>query len=135
EKKFITFGFTKGSPATLVVRVPQSGREKPAKKEAEEKKEEDNDRGFAMAKMMLKDLKISSVVELQGSVVESNATFREGSKVTLLDVDFDKLLDDENLLRDAMRYQDVQEEEAKELMKKYPGLKVELNKEVRVRFR
>jgi len=134
EKKEITFEFTKGSPATLVVHVPPSNRNKDTKDEPEDEQEE-TESGIEMARMMLKDLRISTVVEVQGTVVESDASFRDKSKITLMDIDFGKLLADENLIRKAMKRNDISDDEARALMKEYPGLKIELNKTTTVRFR
>lgn len=135
EKKYVTFAFTKGSPATLTVYMPP--REKKEKSKKVEKKEDDQDMkaGMAMARAMFKDLKFSSVIQVQGSIVETDATFRDGSTVTLFDVDFDKLMSDETLMSKAMENEDLSDEEAKELMKKYPGIKIETNKVTKIRFR
>ena len=135
DKKEITFEFRKGSPATLIVHVPPTKRGMENEEETEEQEDEDTESGIEMARMMLKDLKISSVIEVQGTVVESDATFREKSKITLMDIDFGELLEDENLIRKAMKRNDISDEEAKELMKEYPGLKIELNRTTTVRFR
>ena len=114
--------------------MPPSNRNKDTKDEPEDEQEE-TESGIEMARMMLKDLRISTVVEVQGTVVESDASFRDKSKITLMDIDFSKLLADENLIRKAMKRNDISDDEARELMKEYPGLKIELNKTTTVRFR
>jgi hypothetical protein len=134
EKKYVTFAFAKGNPATLTVYMPPREKKEQSKKE-EKKDDQDMKAGIAMARAMFKDFKFSSVIQVQGSIVETDATFREGSTVTLIDVDFDKLMSDENLVNKAMENEDISEEEARELMKRYPGLKIELNKATRIRFR
>lgn len=134
EKKYVTFAFTKGSPATLTVYMPP--REKKEKTKTVEKKDDQEMKaGMAMARAIFKDLKFSSVIQVQGSIVETDATFRDGSTVTLFDVDFDKLMADETLMSKAMESEDLSDEEAKELMKKYPGIKIETNKATKIRFR
>ncbi len=133
EKKFITFEFTKGSPAALVIHLPSSDKNKQSERDTTKKQNVNDD--LMMAKMILKEMRISTVVQVQGSVTESDATFRDGGKITLINVDFDKLLDDETLLRKAMEYHDIPEDEATELMKKHPGLAIEQKKLIAVRFK
>ena len=133
QKKKLTFEFTKGSPAALVIHQPPTEKGKSAEKDSAKKQNVDDN--LLMAKTVLKDMKISTVIEVQGSVVESDASFQDRSTVTLINVDFEKLLGDETLLRKAMEYQEIPENEANELMKKYPGLKLERRKTVTVRFR
>jgi hypothetical protein len=41
-----------------------------------------------------KDMKINMSIEVQGSITDSNAQFKSGSVVTLLDLDFNKILAD-----------------------------------------
>lgn len=135
EKKYVTFAFTKGNPATLTVYLPPKEKKEKSKKKEEKKDDQEMRTGMAMARAMFKDMKFSSVIQVQGSIVETNATFRDGSTVTLFDVDFDKLMADETLINKAMENEDLSDEEAKELMKKYPGIKIETNKATKIRFR
>jgi hypothetical protein len=134
EKKYVTFGFTRGNPATLTVFMPPRAK-KEKTKQAERQDDREMKAGMAMARAMFKDLKFSSVLEVQGSIVETDATFRNGSRVTLFEVDFDKLMSDETLMNKAIENEDISDEEAKELMRKYPGIKIELNKATKIRFR
>ncbi|MCI0707546.1 MAG: hypothetical protein L0Y80_08705 [Ignavibacteriae bacterium] len=134
EDQELRFEFRKGSPATLVVYVPPVDRNND-QDSTEQQTDEESEEGLQMARTMLKDLRISAVVEVEGTVVESDATFRDKSKITLTDIDFDKLTEDENLIRTAMKSRNLSDEEAKELMKKYPGLKIELNRKTTVRFK
>lgn len=132
-KKKITFEITKGSPASLVIHLPPSEKNKQSGHDTTKPQNVDDD--LMMAKMILKGMRITTVVEVQGLVTESDATFREGQKITLINVDFDKLLDDETLVRKAMEYHDIPEDEATELMKKHPGLAIEQKKQIVVRFK
>ena len=132
DRKEITFEFRKGSPATLIVFTPPVERNK---REFSDEEQEDEGESIETARTLLKDFRISTVIEIDGTVVESDATFREKSRIILTDIDFDKLTADENLLRAAMKNDNPSDDAVKELMKKYPGLKVELNKKTTVRFR
>jgi hypothetical protein len=135
KKEILTFAFTRGTPATLVINMPERTLKEPDAKQDPEPTDDEEDTDTEMARMMLGDLRISTVVEVVGSIVETNASFRTGSRVTLVEIDFDKLLDDKEFLREARRLENVSKEEARRLMEKHSGLKFELNDRVRVRFR
>ena len=45
-----------------------------------------------MMQQMFKDMKISLAVEVAGRIVETNAEYRDGSRVTLMEMDFNKVL-------------------------------------------
>ena len=51
--------------------------------------------GMAMMKMMMKGLFVDLSLAVDGRIIKSNASHVEGSKVTLLQLDFDQLLQDE----------------------------------------
>lgn len=129
----ITFRFIEGTPATVVIQMPEEAQSRVTvrKKEATSNDEE----GIETARLLLGDLRFSTKVEFQGQIVETNASFRKGSLVTLIDLDFDEMLGDEGFLRQAQSFEEISLEDVKSLMKKYPGVKVELKREVRVKFR
>jgi hypothetical protein len=132
----ITFKFEKGDPATLVVslpppiKAPKEKKQKAAKKDKEaEKKEIDEMR------LMFKDMYIGITVEPAGEIVETDATYRDGNKITLLEIDFSKLVENEKEFEKFAKKEPETVEETKELLKNLPGFKVELNKKVVVKFK
>ena len=88
-----------GDKSTLTVVVP---KEKPAEKKDGEaaKKEkksspEEEKQAMAMMKGMMAGLKIATVVEVGGKIVKTTAPHpAEGSALTLMEIDFDKLGED-----------------------------------------
>lgn len=134
KDEYVTFRFTKGHPAQLTILMPGEERATTSVKKEKKVKSQDEE-GLELAHWLVGDLEISTRVEVEGRVVESNATFRKGSTITLLDIDMEKLLDSKGLLEEASQYEEISLDDAKTLMKKYPGIKVELNREVTVSFR
>ena len=89
---------------------------------------------------MFKGFEMRMAVQCVGEVVETNATYYENGRVTLLHVSFDdllKLLDDPAKMAalNALGPKPATAEEARELLKQVPGVQMELQPEVRVRFR
>jgi len=54
---------------------------------------------MGMMKMMFQNLKVSVAVEVDGEIVRTNADHRDGSRVTIVEVDFGELMKDEESLK------------------------------------
>lgn len=132
--EYVTFRFTRGSPAKLVIMMPAEEKRTVTVRKTKKEDEMDED-GLEMAQWLLGGFKILTAVEFDGRIVETDASFRKGSRVTLVDLDFNELLTTKGFLQEASSYEELSLQDAKALMKKYPGVKVELNREVTVKFR
>ena len=67
--------------------------------------------------------------------METNASYVDGSTVTLMDIDFANILEDEEKFKELMSANPETVEEMKELVKDNPGIKVEIEEAIRIRFR
>jgi hypothetical protein len=142
KEEYVTFHFTKGAPATLMVKLPE---EKPVKKDDAAKpaetpepsaaEQQEAEMMLAQMKTMFKGMKIAMAIEVQGAVVQTNATHREGSRITLMELDFGKLLEMPEKLTQFSQLQPESLEDAKKFMKDLPGIKAEMNKEVTIKFK
>jgi hypothetical protein len=90
--------------------------------------------GAAMMKMMLKGMHFAVKIDFNGDIVETDATNVDGNTVTLLEMDFEAIVDDAEKLSALNTKQPKGIEEVKELLKDVEGLKFELQEEVEVRF-
>ena len=142
EEEYITFSFTKGKPATLSVKLPE---EEPEKKDDAAKQDEKAEQSaaeqeqaammLAQMKSMFKGMKIAMAIEVEGAVVETNATHVDGSRITIMELDFGQLLEMPEKLVQFSQLQPESLEDAKEFMKDIPGFKVDMNKELMVKFK
>jgi hypothetical protein len=141
-EEFIYFTFTKGSPAKLVVAFPNSqndvGKEQEVTKNNEplEKKDdkETEEATIEMMKTLFKDMKLSIKLQFDGVIVKTNAAYREGSTITLMDMDFVKIAGNVALLKQMSAAKPNSIEEMKPLLKSIPGLKIEYNNPVIVEY-
>lgn len=144
----ITFSYRPGSPATLVVRMPQAdsagaGEDEAGEEEAAEagpfgEMPEDSAQramAFAMMRGMLSGSRFSMHLVLPGEIVETDATYAEGDRITLVELDFDTLLEDPAALERLAGAKDATPEERRKLLEQTPGMKVETREEVTIRFR
>lgn len=130
------FVFTPGKTALLVVKQPKksapageaaAGMQPPAREASAEE--------LAMVRQMFDGLRISTTLVLKGKVVDTNATHRTGSTIILAEVDFGKILDKPELLAKIAALQQGDQAAAMEMIKNFPGMKVDMNDELRVGFR
>jgi hypothetical protein len=125
----MAFEFTKGSPAKLVIKtVHQKGGK-------EENKPDDPTDGaeFAQAAQMMKGMKLTMAVEVEGQITDSDAAHRAGSRVTFAEVPFDEILKDPAKFKAMNKAGEWSE--AVKVLKEIPGVKVEPKETVTVQFK
>jgi hypothetical protein len=80
-------------------------------------------------------MKMSMHVQVNGTVKKSNAAYRDGSKITLMEMDFGEVVKNEEKLKLLATQSDESIEGMKALLEGIPGIKVELQDTVEVVFR
>ncbi len=129
KKEPILFQFDKGSPAQLTLKMPA-----PEFKAKEPQPEGMEDMAMQMMKQMFKDMHISMAVEVEGTISETNAEYRDGSRVTLMDMDFNKVMADPEKFKALAKANPQSLQEAKTLIKGLDGVKIETAPEVKIKF-
>jgi len=139
EAEYITFDFKKGSVAELTIHTPAKSAgavPAPAPKEVKAAAAPDAD---AMQQMMLgtmlKDMRTTLAVQVGGKIDKTDAEHVDGSKVTLMAMDFNQLLADPAKTKAFVQAQPESLEDAKKLMRSIPGVKVELKDAVKISFK
>ena len=79
--------------------------------------------------------RIAMMVEVQGTITSTNATYQEGSSVVLMDLDFSRILEDEEAFLDLIRNDPETIEDFKRTAEGIDGIRVELEDPVTIRFR
>ena len=87
-----------------------------------------------MLRQVYGDMKIRLALEVDGRITESNAAYREGSTVTLLDLDFGLLMQDQEAFRRIAAAQPRGLEDMAALAAGNPALKIQTGGSVLVRF-
>jgi hypothetical protein len=144
----ISFSFQPGSPAVLRVRMPEqeTGREEDEDEEEDDDAEEvarpktaEDAAGQAMMMAMMREMlrgsRFSVQLVVEGDILETDAAFRDGNRVTLLEFDFDALLEDPEAFERLMETEDRSRDAARELLAETPGIRLETREEVVIRFR
>ncbi|PAW62321.1 MAG: hypothetical protein B9S37_01820 [Verrucomicrobiia bacterium Tous-C3TDCM] len=142
ETKPITFSFKDGE---LTIINPQAKKpDAPAvEKDAEHEDTEEAapDAGpeaaqmQAMAMGMMKDMKMTAKIVVESGIAETNATYHEGNTVTLMEMDFGKLMADPKVV-EQMKGLDIQDPAAlQEKIKNIPGIKGEEKEKVTIKVK
>ena len=137
-----TFQFTQGSPAALVIKVAQENGEATEGSSAEEQSESGDESGgqdqemmTAMMKPYLRNMSFRVQVKIDGTISKTDAAYRDGSTITLMDMDMGKIIDNETLFKKVMNSDQAFKD--KEMLKQLEkeGIRIEPKEEVTVQFR
>lgn len=126
-KEPLKFTFTKGSPATLVIQTP-------VKEKKEDKPEDPNeDAQMAAAAPMMKDARMTIAVNVEGTIVSTDAENKDGTRITILDLPVGEALKDVKRFKAIDKASDWSA--AAKLMKEIPGVKVESKNSIKVQLK
>lgn len=131
--------FTPGAPAELVLRFPSDEDDAAADESPNEMPgPQEDDEADAMMRAMMRDVRFSFAIEIEGTIQETNAQFREDNRITLVDLDFNTLMES-NPEQGAALMSQAQgsgspDDMTPEAMNAYPGFRAETAREVYVRF-
>src|SRR4030095_2202273 len=129
----------KGKVAELIVKNPSTERKPGADKSKPEKPAgADAPGGEEMAMMMMqqmfKDMKVVVAVEVAGKVVKTNADNVKGNRVTMMEMDFNKVMANPAKFKELSKANPKTVEETKALGKGIEGIKVEARPSVSIQF-
>lgn len=131
NKQTIGFSYKKGNPSTL--KIINNSKEFESKVKNNEEHETSPEIAERLKEIM-NDLKFSLTIEFPKSISETNATFRDGNTITLFDIDFGKIVQNQEKWEKFMDLPEGDFESLKKIMKDLPGIKIDLNKEIVVKF-
>ena len=127
----ITFKFAKQAGGAVVTAVFAEKKPQAAAKKEDEAAQ---DMQLAMMKQFLKGLKISVAVVPDGTVTKTSSAFREGNKVTLMEMDLDEVMKDDANFKKLSSTQNMNTAEAAKALAGVPGLKMNPSNEVTIEF-
>ena len=136
EEEFYYFGFEGGSNPVLTI-----NRKEAAKDESEADVTESENEDPSMGDMNEEVLKMfdgmgfKMAIVVDGKITETNASFSDKSTVTLLDMDFSEMMKNKEAFVEMTKAKPETAEEMKAFMDRLPGMKVELEQPVTVRFK
>jgi hypothetical protein len=134
KEEIIRFKFVKGPISTLTVTMPEVEKDKKTandvKQDQQYNKGEADPGSAEMTKMIFRDMSIRLVLEIEGTIIKTNATYRDKSQLTLIDMNFGKIIENAKAFEKLNALQPKTIEETKELVKGIEGLTIEMNNPV-----
>lgn len=140
EPEYISFEFKKGKVSTLKIKCHETKEKEPSiKKETPEKASGDSakvdDQAIEAMKNMFGGMRVAVSIEVDGEIVKTNATHADGNHITIMEMDFAKLMEMPERLKEFSVSNPSSVEEVKKMVKDIPGIKVDLNDEIVVKFK
>ena len=143
DKELVAFRFVPGNPAQLTIRPPrdadkdesEAGQAETEQTADGQAPEAEGAEGMEQMREVFRDMRMTVQIVVDGDIQKTNASFVDGSTITMVDVNFNVLLDDPELLKQMEKMGDADPAVAMEMMKKIPGLRVETAEEVSVTFK
>lgn len=142
DEEYVLFAFTPGSPATLEITPPQDDEEETQEETMEEEMDMEGDEesadegmgGFEQMKEFFRGMRLKIALEFAGGIEETNATYVDGNTVTLIEMDFDTLLENPDALEKLEQSEKMSPAEAKEILHDIPGIKFDTADRIVVTF-
>lgn len=133
KKELFTFQFEPGNPANVIIHMPKN-QMKEKEEETEKDTSQNSQENIEKVKEIMKDMKISLKLNINGKITSTNASYVNGSNITLFKINFNDLLDNPEKLKELQSKNPQSLEEMRELVKGIKGIKIEFNNPVEVSF-
>ena len=137
----VIFHFKKGSPAMLTIEMPRdkavNGKSEPPKEDKEALPASKGAISDEEAKKLMETfmgMKIALSVDVNGAIKETNASYLSGNRITIIDFDLAKLGSSIPQLEKLKQLKGNSLAEAKDLLKDFPGMKMDMNDQLTVEF-
>ena len=142
QKEYITFKFDKNNGSEITINMPSSTDENEnADSDKDTSMENENTNSDSLnagdlskLKALLKDFKISLVIETDGEIEETNASYVDKSSVTIFDLNFNLLLDNPEKLAALKKINPNDMQELKGILQDVTGVKIETSKTIKIKF-
>lgn len=135
--EYYFFKFKKGDVSELIIdRPPIDFNNDSTSQEGSDEDAESNEDEFGDEAMkMMEGMKINIAINVDGNISSSNATYIDGSTVTLFHMNLGEMMKNKEAFKEFKDNEPESIEDMKQLMEKFPGMKIEIQKPVSVKFK
>jgi len=134
---YLKFNFNKGNPSTLVINFPKPKMEDEIKPDSSFTPVEDstfNDETQQKFIEMFDGMKIAVHFNFEDGIDETDASFVDGSEVTLMEVDFSEIIKNKDVVKNLQSTKPKTMEEFREVIGDLKGIKIEFKDPVTIKF-
>jgi len=133
KNEYFSFKFIPGEISELIIDRPEIKAELTTDKTTSGEESVDDALDDSFLKLM-EGMKVQLSLSFNGEIVETNATYVDGSTVNLLDIDFGELFKNKESLEMLKNNPPNNLEEIKVIVENLPGMKIELQRPVFIKF-
>ena len=136
DEEYYFFKFNKGDISELIIDRPDINFASDSQEDSQSDTSEQNDEemGEEFLKMM-EGMKINIALQVDGQITSTNASYVEDSKITLMQMDFGEMMKNKESFKEFKNKEPKNIEEMKEFLEKFPGMKIEVEKPISVKFK
>jgi len=136
KEEYYFFKFKKGDVSELTIDRPDIDFTSDSQEDSQSDTSEqsDDEMGDEFVKMM-EGMRINIVVQVEGQIASTNATYVDGSKITLMQMDFGEMMKNKESFKEFKNNEPRNIEEMKGFLEKFPGMKIEIEKPISVKFK
>lgn len=137
DEEYYFFKFQKGDVSELIIDRPPielNSESEENKDTLEASEQSDEEMGEEFLKMM-EGMKINIAVQVYGNITSTNASYVDGSKITLMYMDLGEMMKDKEGFKEFKNKEPKNIEEMKKFLEKFPGMKIEIKKPISVKFK
>ena len=134
-KDYYYFSFIKGDIAELIIDRPEIEMDKSEGDESGQDETQDvNDQIGDEFLEMMEGMSIKVKIRIEGNILNTNASYVEGSEITLFQMDFTEMMKNKDNFKEFTNEQPKNVDEMKEFLEKFPSMKLEIEKPVKIKF-
>ena len=136
EEDYYFFKFIKGDTPQLIIDRPtiDLSEETDEYNDSEDSEQNDEEGEDEFLKLM-EGMKIDIAIEVEGEIINTNATYVQGSKVTLFQMDFSEMMKNKEGFEEFKKNEPKNIDEMKKYLEKLPGIKLEVEKPITITFK
>ncbi len=132
--EFLHFDFVQGNSSKLTIQLPSMNDQDVSNEAVAEDTAASSTEGMDELLKLMKGMRIVLTLDVNGNIGQTNASYVDGSSITLFDINFDELLENPEKLKMFKQQNPKNLEEIKKIVENLPGVKVELNNPVNITF-
>lgn len=137
QEEFITFNFIKDKPSEIRIYLPLDKQLEKQENESVDKEKPTDMDTTGMTDQLIKifqDLKFALAVDVNGKIIQTNAEYVEKNRVTLFEISFAELISNAEKLKEFKETDPQNFEQVKKILRSIPGLKIEPNNQLFIKF-
>lgn len=133
--EFVHFALEKGNRPVLTIRFPEPEADTEQQEYRAERQDSTDSQDIETVKHFYRDMRISMKITFPDGIRRTNSSYRDGNTITLMEIDFGKIIENEEVFSEIMNENIESVESLKRYVERVEGLKAETVRPVEVVFK